>query len=95
MKLTRIYVGLSDRHGMPVQHGMEMLEEQLAKSIQCFTLYPAFGYWQGQKEPCFVVEVIGENPVNLEPFRNFLQLTNQECVLVTEELVSARTVSAD
>ena len=87
VRVVRYYVGLSNKDGKLSEEQVNSLIKIVSGYFKGFTIYPAKGYWNGESEDTYVIEII-DLGTPLKTFINFedslstwLKLTKQECIL--------------
>lgn len=97
MKRFRMYLGTKDKFGSDVPSALqEQFFAEARESLHNFTVFPAIGAFRGEKEHTHVLEYYGDSiergKVDALAHR-YVQLANQESVLVTSEHIAAEDIS--
>lgn len=90
MRKYRLYLGLNRQDGTAIDRNQALLwlNAQLSiRDIKGASFFNGVGLWDGEMEPCLVLEVIAD--LALRPLKTIAQLYKHEyyqsCVLITAE----------
>ena len=97
--LFRMYFGRNIGHGSTTVSGQDMetfIGTHIVPVFDGFTMYGGEGYWQGESEWCFIVEIITDNVLSKMRIgaicKAYKEIFNQESVLVTRQPVDMELI---
>ena len=89
----RMYLGHDSKRERTVsENNLRGFLVTVSGSFPGFTVYKSFGYWEGNAEPCTVVEIMSDAELALPMVRSlarsYARLFEQDCVMVTSSLAT-------
>ena len=94
----RMYLGRNRKQGAKVSVSSFDLfaNDHIIPALDCYTIIPAYGVWNGSAEQVFIVEVISDAPtmfILMEKIAKAYKCRfSQECVLITREAVGVELI---